>query len=53
MLAVIDDIRIRNGISCSSKLGETLQEVWERRDGEDCVIWTDVFEGRQCTMLIN
>jgi Fungal specific transcription factor domain len=53
VLSVFADLRVRNGISAVTKLGNTLEEVWRRRDEGVQVSWLDVFDEWDCRMLIN
>lgn len=50
---VVNHLRLKNGIAVVLVLGETLEEVWHRRDGGEDVVWTSVFQERGCKMMIN
>ncbi|KAK6379068.1 hypothetical protein LTS17_006772 [Exophiala oligosperma] len=50
---VVDQLRHKNGIAAVMVLGETLEEIWERRDRGEDLVWTTVFVEKGCEMLIN
>lgn len=53
VLSIFEELRVRNGIAAVTKLAETLEIVWKRRDAGQEQTWIDVFEEQDCHMLIN